>query len=74
MKSNVDHRMQSLAVSIVFPPERKPFDVLLVEQHAERTTTLGTDYIRRLPNGNWLIEWRRKKPKHYESYILRWKW
>ena len=54
-QTNVDHRTQKLTLSVVFPSERKPFEILLVEQHAERTTVLGADHLRQLPNGNWTV-------------------
>ena len=73
-QTNVDHQTDKLSLSIVFPSERKPFEVLLVEEDAGRTTPLNTDNTHRLPNGNWLMEWSTNKPRRFESYILRWKW
>jgi hypothetical protein len=73
-QTNVDHRTQKLALHVVFPSERKPLDVLLVEQHGERTIPLGTAQIHHLPNEKWLVEWQVERPRQFESYIVRWKW
>lgn len=73
-QTNVDHKTSKLALRLIFPHERKPFDVLLVEQRTGRTTALGADHIRRLPDRNWSVAWEKEKPRLFESYILRWKW
>ncbi len=72
-QTNVDHRTQRLALRIIFPSERKPVELLLVEQHADRTVS-GVDLIHRLPDGKWVVEWRLDEPRQFESYIFRWKW
>ena len=73
-QTNVDHRTDKLSLTVVFPPQRKPFEVSLVEQDTARTTVLGGERMRQLPDGKWLVEWSTAKPKRFESYILRWKW
>ena len=73
-QTNIDHKTNKLLLRLVFPAARKPSELCLVEQNRTRTTPLGTEHIRPLPNGNWLIQWEREKPRQFESYILRWKW
>ncbi len=73
-QTNVDHQTDKFSLSVVFPSERKPFEVFLVEEDAARTTALTAENMHELPNGKWLVEWSTNKPKRFESYILRWKW
>ncbi len=73
-QTNVDHQTDKLSLSVVFPSERMPFEVLLVEEDEGRTTPLSGEQTQRLPNGSWLVQWSTDKPKRFESYILRWKW
>src|SRR5664279_5483888 len=47
-QTNVDHRTQKLTLRVIFPSGRAPLQVLFVQQHAARTTTLGAENIRRL--------------------------
>ena len=74
LQTNIDHPTQKLSLSVVFPAQRKPTEVTLLEQRAERTTILGNEHFRRLANGNWLVEWRTERAKYLENYILRWRW
>lgn len=73
-QTNVDHRTQKLTLSVIFPSERPPLQVLFIQQRGERTTTLGAEHIRRLPDGKWRVQWNTDRPKQFESYIFRWKW
>lgn len=73
-QTNIDHQTQNFSFSLIFPRERRPFELALVEQHAERTTKLGAEHLRQLPDGRWKVQWRKDRPQRLESYILRWKW
>lgn len=70
----VEYKTHRLVISVVFPSGRKPFEMLLVEQQSGRTTILGAEHIRQLPDGNQVVEWSTDRPRQFESYVFRWKW
>jgi len=71
---DIDHVTSQLGLSVVFPRTRLPEEVSLIEQNSTRTTDLGPQHRRVLPDGRVKMTWQADTPRLYESYILRWKW
>lgn len=73
-QSDIDHRTKQLEVSVIFPKNRLPEAVTLIEQNTSRTTPLDNKQRLILSDGRHKYFWRTKSARLYESYILRWKW
>lgn len=73
-QTDLDHTTRKLRVSVIFPGARMPKEVSLIEKNVARTTSLGRDQLRALPDGRWQATWSIEKPKLFEAYILRWSW
>lgn len=73
-ETDVSSRTKSIRVNVIFPKEHPPYNIRLVETNIQKTTILGHDSIKQLPNGNWQIAWSTARPRLYEHYILRWDW
>lgn len=73
-ETEVRHRMRLLKLQVIFPKERPPVRVSLIEDTSHRTHTLVKEGKVRLPDGRWLISWEIHRPKLHETYILKWEW
>jgi len=74
LQTEVDHRMQQLTLSVVFPLRRPPREATLIEQNSTRSYDLMGEHVRKLPDGRVQVSWHVNKPRLYEAYILRWVW
>jgi hypothetical protein len=73
-QTEIAHTTRKLSLSVVFPRNRLPKEVLLIEQNAARTKVLGPSNRLTLPDGRQQVVWRTDNPRLFEAYILRWKW
>jgi hypothetical protein len=73
-QTEIDHRTRRLSMSVVFPRQRLPKRVMLIEQNTTRTRVLGPDHRHMLPDGRQQVRWSTDKPRLFEGYILRWEW
>lgn len=73
-QTEIDHPTEKLSLSVIFPAERFPKQVAVMERNRARTIALGPRHFRTLPDGRQQVTWKMKKPRLYESYILRWHW
>jgi len=71
---DIDHRTRHLNFTVVFPAERVVKQVSLIEHNANRTTKLAADHREQLPDGRYRYVWVSKRPRLYETYIMRWEW
>lgn len=72
--TEINHNTRRLKVNIIFPMNRPPRNVLLVEQDKQRSIELGNTAISQLPDERWLVYWEKSQPHLFESYILKWEW
>jgi hypothetical protein len=70
----INHTTRKLSVSVVFPRNRVPKRVTLIEKNIVRVTELGTEYRVTLPDGRQQYLWQSDHPRVFEAYILRWEW
>ncbi|MCI0558952.1 MAG: hypothetical protein MN733_10685 [Nitrososphaera sp.] len=68
------HRTRRFKMQVIFPKERPPSRVLLIEEIRRRTRLLEQSVKVQLPDGRWSISWEMEKPRKYERYLLKWDW
>lgn len=73
-ETDISSHTKSVTVNVIFPKERPPQNIRLVETNIQKTTILGQDSIKPLPEGKTKITWSTNRPRLYEHYILRWDW
>jgi len=71
---DVDHSTRKLSLTVIFPNERTPKQVKLIERKSEHTQQLSMDSLQPLTDGRWQITWETETPKLHEGYLLRWEW
>lgn len=72
--TDISHRTRRLSLNLVFPKNRLPKQVSLIELNSRRTKPLGTEHQQTLPDGRQRYTWEQASPRLFESYILRWEW
>jgi hypothetical protein len=65
------HRMN---LSIVFPAERTPKKVWIIESNKKKSREIEGDCYSKLPSGEWKITWEKNNPQMYETYSVNWEW
>ncbi len=73
-ETEVRHRTKQLKIQVIFPKERPPMSVSLVEDTRQRTHALDKKAKTRLPDGRWLVSWETHRPKLHEIYTIKWEW
>jgi hypothetical protein len=72
--TSINHRTKKIMVKIIFPKNRPPLEISITESNVKKTSALGKENQRMLPDGRAMIIWENTKPRLYEDYILRWTW
>ena len=70
----VRHRTHRFQLAVIFPTERPPQRVALLEVNQNRTTPLGEAHTHVMPDGRTRVFWETTKPKLFETYTLKWTW
>ena len=70
----ISHRTKKVIVKVVFPKDRPPLHISIVESNLQRTRDLAKDAQRLLPDGRTMITWENENPRLYENYVLKWEW
>jgi hypothetical protein len=73
-ETDISHSTRRLLLKLVFPKERPPQRVDLIENIRQRTLRLTHDHQRQLPDGKWLVAWETNAVQTNERYILKWSW
>ncbi len=73
-QNRINYPIHHFSTSVIFPTERPPKQVALVEHNRKRTTELGPEYIQLLPDGRRKATWEINRPRVYETYSIRWDW
>ncbi|MBZ0097703.1 MAG: hypothetical protein K8F30_01385 [Taibaiella sp.] len=71
---DIDHRTRQFAMSVVFPLQRQPKKVTLLEKNSTQSKVLGPENRTELADGRVEYTWSTEKPRLFEAYILRWEW
>jgi hypothetical protein len=72
--TEISHRTKKVKIQIIFPEDRPPLEISVLEKNTQRTLSMGKENRLQLPDGRWMILWERIKPRLYEHYIFNWKW
>ncbi len=70
----VRHRTHRFQTAVIFPKQRPPKRVTLLQVNQNRTTSLGEDHTETLPDGCHRVFWTTTNPKLFETYTLKWTW
>jgi hypothetical protein len=70
----IDHVTRRLQMMLIFPAQRLPKSVKLIEQNANRTILLDVAHQQTLPDGRLQVRWENQRVRLHEDYILRWEW
>lgn len=70
----VRHRTHRFQLAVIFPAQRPPQRVDLLQINQSRTLPLGRGNIEVLPDGRHRVFWETNQPKLFEAYTLRWTW
>jgi hypothetical protein len=72
--TDINNRTKEIRVSVIFPRERHPSRLALVENQHRKTKILGSEYKKLLPDGRLRVTWEKKNPRLYEHYVIKWRW
>jgi hypothetical protein len=70
----VQHRTRRLRLAVIFPNERPPSQVWLLEVNQNRSSFLGQSNTETLADGRRQVFWETRHPKLFETYTLKWTW
>jgi hypothetical protein len=73
-ETEIRHRTKRLKIQVIFPKNRPPRSLSLVEEMRQRTRSLGSSAKTKLPDGRWLVSWEIERPRLYERYSIQWEW
>jgi len=73
-ETDVSHPTRHIKTQVIFPRNRPPLRVTLVEGTHLWGHQLEEEIKRQLPDGRWLVSWERSRPVLNEKYILQWWW
>ena len=74
LQTDIQHVTRKLVLSVIFPKNRPPQAVKLMEKNTKRVTELGPETLDVLPDGRTKVTWSTEKVHLFEAYILRWTW
>ena len=74
LQIDIDHVTRKLALSVIFPLERLPKQVMLLEQNSTCSVMLGPEHVIERADGRYEVHWSTDRPRLFEAYILRWEW
>ncbi|MBK8025743.1 MAG: hypothetical protein IPK19_31220 [Chloroflexi bacterium] len=74
LQVQIDHVTRIMHLSVIFPKERPPLQVTLVEENAHRSRELPASAVRIRPDGQIEASWTQRNPRLFEGYMLRWTW
>jgi hypothetical protein len=72
LQTEIYHRVKYLEVSIIFPAERQPKIVRLMQSSKQQT--LSQKYFHTIADGRMKVTWQTKYPRIHDTYTLRWQW
>jgi hypothetical protein len=72
--TDITQRTKRVNINVIFPKDRHPRRVTMVETNMRRTHYLGDEFRRLHPDGRMSVSWEKKNPKLYEHYLMKWRW
>lgn len=72
--TDVSHFTHKLSTQIIFPRDRQPKKIILIEPDRRKSNELTGDSITQLSDKRWQISWEKSNPKLNDQYLLKWVW
>ena len=72
--TDITQRTKKIQINVIFPKDRHPRRVTMVETNMRRTHYLGDEFRKLHPDGRMSVSWEKKNPKLYEHYLMKWRW
>ena len=72
--TDITQRTKKIRINLIFPKNRHPRRVTIVETNRHRTHYLSDEFRRLHPDGRMSVSWEKKNPKLYEHYLMKWRW
>lgn len=73
-QNRVNHPMRHFSTSVIFPAERLPRNLCVVEHNRKHVAPLSQANIRELPDKRVEVTWETNRPRLHEMYSIRWDW
>lgn len=73
-ETSVDHPTQRMRLNIIFPANRPPTKVLLIEETKHTSRIVNDENVSKLVDGRWMVYWETNHPRQHERYSLQWDW
>jgi hypothetical protein len=73
-ETEISHPTDHLKIRLLFPKDRYPRRVVVLESDRQRSQVLPTSGIRILPDDRCQVTWEQANPRLHERYILKWAW
>ena len=73
-ETEISHPTKHMKIGLLFPKERFPKRVVVLESDRQRSQVLTSASIRTQPDGRCQVTWEQANPRLHERYILKWSW
>ncbi len=74
LETEIDHWMEHLKLSIIFPQERPCRRAAVTQRSTGETTALDGQYFSRLSDGRQILIWEINRPRLHDLYTIKWRW
>ena len=71
--TNIEQVTQHLTIEVLFPKERLPRRILLIQQNKKHSTEAKSQ-LQDLPDKRQKLVWEIAKPQRFETYSIQWAW
>jgi len=72
--TDVDHFTHKIFTKVIFPSNRQPKKIMLVESDRRKSNELTSENITQLSDKRWQVNWEKENPKLNDHYLLKWVW
>jgi hypothetical protein len=73
-ETDITHPTRRMTIQVVFPKQRPPIKVFLIEHAYKDKIPLSQEDIVQYPDGRWLVQWEKSYPLQDERYAIQWRW
>lgn len=74
LETEIDHWVQHLSVSILFPKERPCRRATLSQRSTGETRLLPQKHFTLLPDGRQKLTWETRRPRFQDRHTIKWVW
>jgi hypothetical protein len=74
LETEIDHWVEHLKLSIVFPEERPCRRATLRQRSTNETIALNGGHFSFLSDGRQILTWQTNRPKLHDLYTIKWSW